>query len=53
MLEKLKSIDIYGHPVGVQYKGNRTHNTLLGSLFTILTSTMVLLFAASRMIEII
>ena len=51
MLEKLKSIDGYGHPVSVLYKGGTTHNTVFGSVFTLLTSALVLIFATSRLIE--
>ena len=51
MLEKLKSIDGYGHPVSVLYKGGTTHNTLFGSMFTLLTSALVLIFATSRLVE--
>ena len=51
MLQKLKSIDGYGHPVSVLYKGSTTHNTLFGSVLTLLTSALVLIFATSRLIE--
>ena len=51
MLDRLKSIDGYGHPVGVLYKGGTTHNTLFGSVFTLLTTALILIFATSRLIE--
>ena len=53
MLDKLKSIDVYGHPINVLFKGGTRHNTLFGSVFTLLTILTVLLFASSRMIEMI
>ena len=53
MLDKLKSIDVYGHPINVLYKGGTRHNTLFGSLFTLLTTVTVLIFASSRIIEMI
>ena len=53
MLKKLKSIDIYGHPIGVLYKGSTTYQTLFGSIFTLLTTATVLIFASSKMTEII
>ena len=53
MLDKLKSIDVYGHPINVLYKGGTTHNTLLGSMFTLITTVTVLLFASSRMVDLV
>ena len=51
LLEKFKAFDGYGHPVSVLFKGGTTHNTLFGSLITLLTSALVLIFATSRIIE--
>ena len=49
MLKLIKSIDIYGHQVGVNYKGSPSYNTLFGSLMTILTSVIVLIYALDQL----
>ena len=53
MIKLLKSIDIYGHPISVLYRGEKTHNTLLGSVFSILTTAVVLFFALDRLIKML
>ena len=53
MIKFLKSIDIYGHPISVLYRGEKTHNTLLGSVFSILTTAVVLFFALDRLIKML
>ena len=45
MLDFIKSLDKYGHPIGVHYKGGSTHNTLFGSVFTLITNITVLIYA--------
>ena len=47
-----KSIDIYGHPIGVHYKGNSTYQTKLGSLVTLFTFVFVTIYAAILVIEL-
>ena len=53
MLKYIKSVDIYGHPIGVHYKGQTTHATILGSVFSIIMIAAVLLFAADRYLSMI
>ena len=53
MLKYIKSIDIYGHPIGVQYKGQTRHATIFGSIFSIIAIVTVLLFASERFISMI
>ena len=51
MKKLLKSIDVFGHPIGVLYKGSTTHNTVFGSFITIIMTTILLAYATMRMIE--
>ena len=53
MIKFLRSIDIYGHPIGVLYKGNTSYNSLLGSVFTLITTVIVLAFSISNLAETI
>ena len=53
MLKFLKSIDIYGHPIGVLYKGQTTHKTHFGSLLSILTTAVVLAYSLQEFIGMI
>ena len=53
MQKKFKQIDIFGEKVGVNYKGSQTHNTVCGSLTTIITTACVLTFALHTYIEMI
>ena len=53
MIKFLRSIDIYGHPIGVLYKGNTAYNSLLGSVFTIITTVIVLSFSVANLAETI
>lgn len=47
----LKKFDIFGHPISVLYKGNTKQNTILGSIFSILTAVSVTIFAVNSLIE--
>ena len=47
-----KSIDIYGHPIGVHYKGNSTFQTKLGSLMTLFSFVFVTIYAAILVTEL-
>ena len=51
MFEKLKSIDAYGHPVGVLYKGNPSHNTCCGSILTICMAIFLLWFGLAEILS--
>ena len=51
MKKLLKSIDVFGHPIGVLYKSSTTHNTVFGSFITIIMTTILLGYATMRMIE--
>ena len=47
-----KGIDIFGHQVGVNYRGEGTFNTATGSLVTLITALIVLSYASLKMIDI-
>ena len=53
MIKFLRSIDIYGHPIGVLYKGNTSYNSSLGSLFTLITTVIILAFSVANLAETI
>ena len=42
LLGFLTALDIYGHPIGLHYKGDSTYKTRLGSLVTLLTYALLL-----------
>jgi len=48
-----RSLDIYGHPVGVTYKGKDTYQTKLGALFSFFTYILVIFYAAEKMLLLI
>ena len=48
----LKSIDIFGHPVGVHYKGSSTYKTSLGSFMTLLSIIIVGIYAQILITEL-
>ena len=50
MLKFLKSLDMYGHPIGVLYKGDTRHRTWLGCVCSILTMLFILLFASQALL---
>ena len=51
MQRALKSIDIFGEKVGVNYKGSQTHNTTCGSLTTLITTACILTFTVQTLLE--
>ena len=54
MIKKyLKRVDIFGHPIGVHYKGQTTHNTISGSLVSLMMISWVLFYAAATFLETI
>jgi hypothetical protein len=42
MEKMLKSLDVFGAPIGVNYKGNSTYQTKLGGIFSILAFILVM-----------
>ena len=51
MSKFLKKFDIFGHPISVLYQGNTKHNTIIGSIFSILTAISVTIYAVNGLIE--
>ena len=51
MKKLLKSIDVFGHPIGVLYRGNTAHKTVFGSIVSLIMIAFLLAFATMRMIE--
>ena len=49
MIKLIKKIDIFGHPIGVQFRGQETHPTLCGSLCSLFTIVCVMIFAAAQL----
>ena len=41
--EFLTGLDMYGHPIGVHYKGSDTYQTQIGSLLTIVTYVVMII----------
>ena len=38
---KLTSIDLFGHPIGVHYKGSGNFRTILGSICSVVTLVLI------------
>ena len=53
LLNKFKSFDIYGHPIGVNYRGDGTFTTFFGSIMTLFTVVLVLTFAGIELERIV
>ena len=47
----LVGFDIYGHQIGVNYKGGGTFNTRLGALCTLVTYTLMLVNMSGLLID--
>ena len=47
----MKSADVYGHPIGVQYRGNGSFQTGMGAFCTLLTYSLILWNLTSLLIE--
>ena len=43
--DSLSKLDIFGHQVGVTYKGDRSYKTNLGAVFTIIMALGTLVYA--------
>ena len=42
-----KSLDIYGHRIGVQYRGETVYKTYLGAFFSIISFVIIVINAAN------
>ena len=42
LLEIFKDVDIFGHPIRINYKGSDTYKTKLGAFVTLLTYALIL-----------
>ena len=45
-MRSLSGLDLYAHPVGVNYRGSETYGTILGSVCSLLTLVLVCINAA-------
>ena len=45
LLRRFLAIDVFGHPINVNYKGNETHNTLIGSVLSLVVYACTLAIA--------
>ena len=41
--EKFQALDIFGHPIGVNYKGNDTFQTKMGAFFTLVVYSLIII----------
>ena len=51
--EKFQSLDIFGHPIGVNYKGSPTFQTKMGAFFTMAVYSVILINLAMLIKEFI
>jgi len=48
LLRKFIGLDMYGHPIGVNYKGESAFKTKFGAVLTMLTYAAVLTYASVK-----
>ena len=51
MINYLKKVDIFGHPIRVNYKGETAHNTIFGSVLSLVMITWVLFYAVYTFLD--
>ena len=51
LVDKFKSIDIYGHSIGVHYRGDGSYRTSLGSFVTLITVALVLSYTTIKVTD--
>ena len=49
IVKLFKSVDIYGHPVGVNYRGDDAYKTKFGAIWSIYTFVTVMLYAITKL----
>ena len=52
-MDKFKSIDIYGHSIGVHYRGDSSYRTSLGSFVTLITVALVMSYTTIKVTEMV
>ena len=53
LLGRVRSFDIFGEPVGLNYKGDSNFKTLLGAFFSILLQSFILFFTLGEFLDLI
>ena len=48
LFEKFKSIDIFGEPIALNYRGKGSYTTFPGALSTVVTFVLMLFFAVKQ-----
>ena len=51
VLGMLQSLDKFGHPIGVTYRGDTEFKTRLGGFITLLTYVLVILYTTEKVTE--
>lgn len=51
--EALRALDIFGAPIGLNYKGENTFSTKIGGLFTLILYVLLVSLAATEIINLI
>ncbi len=49
----LKQFDVFGEAVGVNYKGDQTYKTVLGSLCSLTLKVFMLLYASYELLHLL
>ena len=47
----LKGLDIFGHPVSVNYRGESSFNTGIGGFFTLICHSVVLVYTVTKVTQ--
>ena len=51
--EFLVSFDVFGEPVGLNYKGERTYKTAVGAFFTICLKILIFVIATTGFLDLV
>ena len=49
----VKSMDIYGHQINLTFKGESTHKTVLGGIFTFIANVIIMAFFIYQLLSVI
>jgi hypothetical protein len=49
----IRQLDMYGHPINLAFKGETTHKTLLGGVFTILANVIIVSFFIYQVLSVL
>jgi len=52
-VETFKSLDMFGHPIGVNFKGSEVYRTKLGALVSLIAYTIIGTYAVIKTLRLV